>query len=124
MRAPRFGLWGMLIAAGLFFGPPSLRAQSEIAGTYRCISMHVGKRSAPCSSPPLTLYADGSYQIWREQGTYTVLGKNILLSEAKKRGPGRLQRGYKIVFQYYHRGKKYMVTFRRSESLPPGSAVI
>ena len=124
MAAPRLGLWGTLIATALLFSSPSLRAQSEIAGTYRCITIRVGKSSAPCNSPPLTLYADGSYQIWSEQGTYTVLGKNLLLSQSKKRGPGRLQSGYKIVFEYHYRGKKYVVTFRRHESLPPGSAVI
>ncbi|HEX2713800.1 MAG TPA: hypothetical protein VHM88_16510 [Candidatus Acidoferrales bacterium] len=124
MALPRLGPWGTLIAIAVLFGCPSLRAQSQIAGTYRCTTIRVGKSSAPCSSPPLTLFADGSYQIWSEQGTYTISGKNVVLSESKKRGPGRLRSGNTIVFQYYYRGRKHVVTFQRHESLPPGSAII
>ncbi len=124
MRSPRSWLLGVPLTIGLLFGCSSLKAQSRIAGTYQCTSIRVGKRSMPCSSPPLTLNSDGSYRIWAEKGTYTVLGKYLVLSESKKRGPGRLRRGREIVFEYYLRGKRHTVTFRRRERLPPGSAII
>ena len=117
-------LWGVLIVGGLLLSCPSLRAQPRIAGTYRCASIRVAKQSLPCSSPPLTLYADGSYQIWAERGTYTVMGRFLVLSESKKRGPGRLRRGREIVFEYYYRGQKHTVTFRPRERVPPGVAII
>ncbi len=116
--------WGILIVGGLLLSCPSLRAQPRIAGTYRCASIHVGKQSSPCSSPPLTLYPDGSYRIWAEKGTYTVMGRFLVLSESKKRGPGRLRSSREILFEYYYRGQKYTVTFRRRERVPPGVAII
>jgi len=124
MRSSRSWLLGIAVTIGFLVGSSSLRAQPRLAGTYECTSIRVGKRTLPCSSPPLTLNSDGSYRIWVEKGTYTVLGKYLVLSESKKRGPGQLRRGREIVFEYYLRGKKYKVTFRRRERVPPGSAVI
>ena len=108
--------WALLLSLGALLFCPSLRAQTRIAGTYRCTSTQVGRRTGPCSSPPLVLYADGSYRIWGEEGTYTVRGHWVFLSESKKRGPGRLQRGREIIFQYTYRGKKHTVKFRREYS--------
>ena len=88
------------------------------------MSIQVGTRTLPGTSPPWTLYPAGSYQIWAERGTYSVLGKYTVLSESKKRGPGWLRRGREIVFEYSHRGKKYTVTFRRRESVSPRSTII
>jgi len=124
MRVPRWFWSGALIVTGLLVSCPSVRAQTQIAGTYRCASIKVGKRTKPCTSPPLTLFPDGSYQIWGERGTYTILGKFLVLSESKKRGPGRLQRGSKIVFEYYYQRRKYTVTFRRELSSSPGTIVV
>ena len=117
-------LWGLAAAIGLLLTCPALGAQSEIAGTYNCAALNVGGRSGRCTSPPLILYSDGSYQIWGEQGTYAVRGNRVVLSQSKKRGPGRLRRGREIVFQYTYRGQKHMVTFRRQVEDPPGLAVI
>ena len=122
MRQRRPALWGMLILGGLLFACPMLRAQDQLAGTYRCVSVAAGSQKGRCSSPPLVLRPDGSYQIWGEQGTYTVLGKFVVFSEAKKRGPGRLKSGREIVFEYFHRGRKHIVTFQRQEVPSPGAA--
>ncbi len=128
MKVTRWFGWclcGMWVAAVLLLSCPPLQAQSHLAGTYTCVNIHIGKRTLSCSSPPLTLRLDGSYEIWGERGTYTVLGRYLVLSESKKRGPGRLERrGREIVFEYSYRGKKYTVTFRRRDSIPPGSAII
>ncbi len=124
MRIPRWFWPGALIASGLLLSCPSASAQMQIAGTYRCGSIKMGKRTMPCTSPPLTLFPDGRYQIWGERGTYTILGRFLVLSGSKKRGPGRLQRGHKIVFEYYYRRHKYTVTFRNELSSSPGTVVI
>ncbi len=124
MRQPGFTTWGLFAAIGLLWLAPSLRAQSGVAGTYRCASVQVGNRTGRCLSPPLTLYPDGSYQIWGEQGTYTVQGRRIVLSQAKKRGPGRLKRGRKLVFEFTYRGKKHQVTFLKKYDAVSGSAFI
>ncbi len=117
-------VWGLLGVGSLMLGSATANAQGDIAGTYRCASIHAGKQTGRCASPPLILHSDGSYQIWKEQGTYSVLGKYVVFSEAKKRGPGRLVRGREIVFEYYHGGRKHQVVFRREDGIPPGSAII
>ncbi len=124
MRTLRFCLWGLLILTGVLLSCPSARAQSQIAGTYRCSNIQVGKRTIRCSSPPLTLFPNGSYKIWGERGTYTVLGRYLVLSESKKRGPGRLRSGHQIVFEYYYQRRKYTVTFRRALTPPSRSAFV
>jgi len=109
----------LVIVIGLLLSCPSLRAQSAIVGTYRCANISAAGHNSPCSSPPLILRPDGSYQIWAEQGTYAILGKFLVLSGGKKRGPGRLRNG-EIDFEYYYRGKKHTVTFRREDADSPG----
>ena len=123
MRSPRLLLRSLLIFSGLLLFCASLRAEPRISGTYRCHTIRVGDRVTRCSSPPLILYPDGNYQIWAERGTYSVLGKYLVLSESKKRGPGRLRRN-EIVFEYYSGRKKHTVTFRRHQNVPPGTAVV
>ena len=116
-RSPRRASgWSLLLSLGALLLCPSLRAQTRLVGTYRCTSTQVGRRTGLCGSPPLILYADGSYRIWGEEGTYTVRGHWLILSESKKRGAGRLRRGREIVFQYTYRGKRHTVKFRREYS--------
>lgn len=103
---------------------PLLRAEAQVAGTYRCASARVGKRAGRCSSPPLVLYGDGSYHIWGERGTYTVRGHWVILSESRKRGPGRLLHGREIVFEYTYRGQKHRILFLREYASPRDSAFI
>lgn len=116
--------WGLLLSVGVLFSCPSVRAQSQIAGTYRCTFAQVGRRVGHCSSPPLILNSDGSYRIWGEEGTYRIRGRSIIFSESRKRGPGRLGRGREIVFEYTYRGQKHRIKFRREQAGPRGFAVV
>jgi hypothetical protein len=93
-----------------------------LAGTYRCDSVQVEGKKQRCTSPPLVLNSDGSYQLWNEQGTYMVLDKYVVLSESRKRGPGLLKKGREIIFEYYHQNRKFTVNFKRVDTPPPGSA--
>lgn len=121
----RVYLWlGLAGLATLLAACPTARADSQVAGTYRCMTIQAGTKSRPCTSPSLVLYADGSYEIWGEEGTYTVQGKWVILSHSKKRGPGRLQPGRRIIFEFHTRGKKTEVIFQRRYDALPGSAFI
>lgn len=62
-------------------------------------------------APPLVLNSDGSYRMSSERGTYAVKGGKLLLSESKIRGPGRLEGGNRIVFEYDYRGMRHTVTY-------------
>jgi hypothetical protein len=46
-----------------------------------------------------------------ERGTYTVQGEQIVLSASTIRGPGRIQQGNQIVFEYAYQGKQHTVTY-------------
>jgi hypothetical protein len=90
------------------------QAQSQFAGTYRCVSFNVGGQGGRCTSPPLILMANGRYQMSGERGTFAVRGDRLSLSESRLRGPGRLYNN-EIVFEYVYRGLMQTVTYRRQE---------
>ena len=121
----RRSFWfGLLTVANLLCVCPSIRAGDNSAGSYHCASLVVNGRSGRCTSPPLVLYADGTYKIWSEQGTYKIEGNRLELSESRKRGRGRLLPGRQIVFEFTYRGKKHKVTFRRRDTLEEGTVII
>jgi len=123
--ALRRSLWfGLFAVAIVLWVCPSVNAEDNYAGTYRCAGLVVNGHSGRCASPPLVLYGDGTYKIWGEQGTYKIEGNWLELSESKKRGRGRLVRGRQIVFKFTYRGKRHKVTFRRREDLEEGTAII
>lgn len=85
---------------------------TSVAGTYRCWSYNVSGGAGSCRlSPPMILNPDGTYQMSSERGTYTVKGDTIILSESKIRGPGKLQNGNQIVFEYSYKGLNHTVTY-------------
>ena len=121
----RHSLWLRLFAfASLLWVCPSTGAGDNYVGVYQCASLVVNGHSGRCTSPPLVLYADGTYKIWAEQGTYRIDGNQLKLSESKKHGWGQLLRGRQIVFEFTYRRKKHKVTFRRSDPLEAGTAII
>ena len=98
--------------AALWLGGPWAEAGETVAGKYRCWMMNVGGRGGRCTSPPIILRPNGTYEMSKEQGTYTVKGDRLTLSESKIRGAGRLE-GNRIVFQYKHGGLDTTVTYLR-----------
>lgn len=88
---------------------------NPLAGTYRCWSFNVGGAGRRCTSPPLVLHPDGTYEMSSERGTYTVEGDDVILSESKIRGRGHLQGGNQIVFEYDFQGLRHRVTYLRHE---------
>lgn len=119
----RYLFWASLLLLIPFLSVLPLQAQADLAGTYRCASFNVGGRGGRCTSPPLVLQANGSYQMSSEHGKFTVRGNRIFLSESKLRGPGRLlEDGNEIVFQYTYKGLQHTVLYRRQAEAPPPAA--
>lgn len=116
------GRFGRLAVMLLLLGGGLAAAQTtNLAGSYRCASFNVGGRGGRCTSPPLLLRADGSYQVSSEQGRYMVKNGLLVLSASKIRGPGRIL-GNEIVFQYRYAGLLQTVTYRRSPDAAAAAA--
>ena len=91
---------------------PSVALAQPIAGVYRCFSYNIDGAGGSCRvTPPLVLNADGTYRISSEKGTYNVQDGKVVLSESRTRGPGKLEAGNRIVFEYELKGKHYTVTY-------------
>jgi hypothetical protein len=106
-----FAIFTVLLA-GLALAPAA-KAQAR-PGSYRCVKMEVDSKASRCVSPSLVLYADGSYQIWGENGTYSVVQDRwLVLSHSKRRGLGYLQKDDTIVFEYKSGKRLCRVIFER-----------
>ena len=93
----------------LCFSQPAT-AQS-IAGQYRCWSYNVSGGGSCGLAPPLVINSDGTYQMSSVKGTYKVQDGIVALSESKIRGPGKPERGNRIVFEYDFKGMHHRVTY-------------
>lgn len=117
----------LLVVSALLIGTmavafaPSAHAQAPLAGKYICLRVEMGNRREQCQSPELVLHRDGTYEIWGEHGTYSVVqGHWLVLSHSKRRGLGHFQNPHEIVFEYRMEGKVCRVTFRHIFEAPPG----
>ncbi|OGA30326.1 MAG: hypothetical protein A3I01_19900 [Betaproteobacteria bacterium RIFCSPLOWO2_02_FULL_65_24] len=87
-------------------------AQAQAPGQYRCWSYNVSGGGGNCRlAPPLVLNADGTYQVSSEKGRYKVQDGKLVLSESKLRGPGKMEQGNRIVFEYDYNGMHHTVTY-------------
>src|SRR5437879_3532020 len=84
MTLRRSSWFGLFTVASLLCVCPSIRADDNSAGSYHCASLVVNGRSGRCTSPPLVLYADGTYKIWSEQGTYKIDRKSTRLNSSHR----------------------------------------
>ena len=112
-----------LLLIGLTVGmfTPPAHAQAALAGKYLCVRVELGNHTERCQSPELVLHREGTYEIWGEHGTYSVVqGRWLVLSHSKRRGLGHFQDPREIVFEYRMDGKVCRVTFRRAFQAPPG----
>jgi len=97
------------------------QGRGRLSGKYRCVRLELEQKSAPCDSPPLVLNDDGSYQIWGEEGTYTLVqGRWLILEHSRRRGLGHIVSPREIVFEYRVGDKRCKVTFQRIFDPPPG----
>lgn len=107
---PAFGVLSLLVFC---CSPPSACAQSRIAGSYHCSHALVEGKNTKCTSPPLILNEDGSYQLLGKEGRYSVKGKFVYLDHTSRQRKGELQPGYRIAFQYRDNGKLFEIIFER-----------
>ncbi len=87
----------------------------SIAGVYRCWKYNVEGAGKRCASPPLILREDGTYKMSGEKGTYQIVKGQLILSESKIRGPGKLEQENQITFEYSYKGWKHSVTYLKQE---------
>ena len=107
--------------ATCLFAPPAQAQGAPLAGKYFCMRVELGNHSERCQSPELVLHRDGTYEIWGEHGTYSVVqGRWLVLSHSKRRGLGHFEDPREIVFEYRMDGQICRVTFRRLLQPPPG----
>lgn len=87
-------------------------ASPTVAGHYRCLSYNVSGGGGSCRlAPSLTLNPDGTYRMSSERGTWRVAGDRVHLSASKIRGPGRLVKDNRMVFEYTYRGWQHTITY-------------
>jgi len=94
--------------------PVNSAEPSSLNGIFRCWSYNVGGAGKSCTSPPIVLLADGTYTMSKENGTYIIREDEIILSESKIRGRGRIiENGNQLRFQYIYNGLEHTVTYVR-----------
>jgi hypothetical protein len=106
---------------GLVLSAIPVEAETYLSGTYRCSTLEVGGRTAPCKAPSLELKSDGSYKMLSESGTYEIVaGRWLVLSASKKHGRARLDGSKEIIFEFISGGRKSKITYRRKYQRPSG----
>jgi hypothetical protein len=107
--------------AGLLLATLPVHAETYLSGTYRCSTVEVAGKTAPCKAPSLELKSDGSYKMLSESGTYEIVaGRWLVLSAAKKHGRARLDGSTEIIFEFVSGGRKSKITYRRKYQRPSG----
>jgi hypothetical protein len=106
----------------LLFGAVAHIAGAAPAGTYRCWQYNVSGGGGSCRlAPPIVLRSDGTYQESRTVGTYEVKGNRIFFSRSTIRGPGRIEGGNRIRFEYDYKGFHHDVTYLCRDCRPASS---
>jgi hypothetical protein len=83
---------------------PSNHAQTvNLSGRYQCAEAKVGGKIIPCNAAPLILKNDGKFELRGWEGSYSVSGEFVELSDSVVRSRAKIEPGHKIRFRY--RGK-------------------
>jgi len=83
---------------------PSSHAQTgNLSGRYQCAEAKVGGKIIPCNAAPLILKNDGKFELRGWEGSYSVSGQFVELSDSVVRSRAKIEPGHKIRFRY--RGK-------------------
>jgi hypothetical protein len=94
-------------AAALTFSPLCLsvtHAQTvNLSGRYQCAEAKVSGKSIPCNAAPLILKSDGKFELRGWEGSYSITGEFVELSDSVVRSRAKIEPGHKIRFRY--RGK-------------------
>ena len=91
---------------------------SEIAGQYVCSEARVAGKTVPCKAPPLSLKADGRFELQGREGDYLVTGSWVELNGAVLKSRAKIEAGHKIVFRFQNKqGACEMIYERRVAEL-------
>lgn len=98
----------MLLAAG------TARGQSaEIAGQYECTQARVAGKEVPCKAAPLSLKADGRFELQGREGEYLVSGNWVELNSSVLKSRAKIEAGHKIVFRFHNKKGPCEMIFER-----------
>lgn len=90
----------------------------ELAGEYVCSEAHVAGKTVPCKAAPLSLKADGRFELQGREGEYLVSGNWVELNGAVLKSRAKIEAGHKIVFRFYNKkGLCEMIYERRVAEL-------
>jgi len=91
---------------------------SQIAGEYVCTEAHVAGKTVPCKAAPLSLKADGKFELQGREGEYLVSGNWVELNGSILKSRAKIEAGHKIVFRFYNKkGLCEMIYERRVADL-------
>jgi hypothetical protein len=83
---------------------PASQAQViNLSGRYQCAEAKVAGKTIPCNAAPLTLKNDGKFELRGWEGSYSISGQFVELTDSVVRSRARIEPGHKIRFRY--RGK-------------------
>ena len=114
----KFKLFLFLVLGVGLLSPSGFSADESMAGTYRCGMFNVSGAGKRCTSPALVLKENGKYTMGSEKGTWKYDEGELVLSESKIRGPGKVQvgaNGTRVIFEYSYRGWAHAVTYLRQD---------
>ena len=94
------GVAVLLLAAGVVAQPKLLK---QVAGEYVCAEARVAGKSLPCKAAPLSLKADGRFELEGREGQYLVSGSWVELDGKVLRSRAKIEEGHKIVFRFYNK---------------------
>ena len=90
----------VLATLSLAFLPPGYAQTMSVSGRYHCASAKVQGHEVPCKAAPLTLKNDGKFELRGWEGSYSVTGEWVELSDNVVRSRAKIEPGHKIVFRY------------------------
>jgi hypothetical protein len=91
---------------------------NAVAGEYVCVEAHVAGKTVPCTAAPLSLTADGKFELQGREGEYLVSGNWVELKGAVLKSRAKIEAGHKIVFRFYNKqGLCEMIYERRLAEL-------
>jgi hypothetical protein len=121
MKRSRYGevLAAFAAAVIMLLGAGAARGQNtEIAGQYECTLAKVAGKTVPCKAAPLSLKANGHFEVQGREGEYLVSGSWVELNSTVLKSRAKIEQGHKIVFRFYnHMGLCEMIFERRVAEL-------
>ena len=108
-----------LAGSFLLLSAHQVHAQGDdVAGEYVCTEAHVAGKTVKCTAPPLSLKADGKFELQGREGEYLVNGHWVELNGTVLKSRAKIETGHKIVFRFTNKkGVCEMIYERRIAEL-------